>query len=78
VTVHEYIILYNSSRTRDQLRCNFVNWYLLGAFDGEISPTRVLFSIEAWSNLSDYAECHNKRYWSAQNPKPFHGTFITL
>jgi hypothetical protein len=46
---------------------DLVKWYLHEVHDGEIAPTFVLCSSEAWFRVSGYVTSRNNRYRSAKN-----------
>jgi len=49
------------------MKQKWVLWtHTFGSVCGDIYPTLILLSIEAWFQLSGYVNLHNKSYWSAE------------
>ena len=59
ICVHIRQLSFTNSVTARETRTNFVNQYLRGVQDGEIAPTLVLCSSEAWIFLSGYVNSQN-------------------
>ena len=78
---YEITLVHKLNNTDREARRNFVNWYLHGVHAGEIDPTLILFSGEAWFHLGGLVNSQNNRYWSAENPMliqevPLHGVQV--
>ena len=56
----------------------FTNRYLHGVHAGEIYPSVIIFSDEAWCHLRENATSRNNRHWSAENSELIEVTLLDL
>jgi hypothetical protein len=66
--------------TDHEAKLNILNWYLHGEHAGEVDPTLVLITIEAYFHHSGYMKSQNNSYWCPilNHEVPLHNVTVVV